>query len=354
MNENHNRAHIVRKFSALIFLVLFVFVILFISITISGAISYFLINLNILPSLSAHKYPTVLIFMLIVSLLIGTIMALIGGDYFLRPLRALSDATVEIASGNFDVRVEPKGLREINCLAKSFNQMAKELSSIEKLRDDFISNISHEFKTPVASIRGFARRLKKNDLTEEQQREYLDIIISETERLAQLSGNILLLSKLENTYRHPEKTTFLLDEQIRKSILLLDPQISKKQLELIINLKQTEVTANEEMLQHVWLNLLGNAIKFTPEEGSITVSLTSDEDVTIISVSDTGPGISEEEKQYVFDEFYQGDPSRATQGNGLGLSLVKKILELNHGRIAVDSSPGKGACFTVILPKNCV
>lgn len=341
-----------RRLTTTLFLVLFVFAILLVSIVISGGISYFLVNIGILPPLSEKRFPVVLIFLLLVSLFIGTLLAIIVGDYFLRPLHNLVAATKEVAAGNFDKKVEAKGSREINCLAVSFNEMTKELASIETLRNDFISNISHEFKTPIVSIRGFARRLKKNTLTEQQREEYLNIIISETEHLTRLSSNVMLLSKLENTDKLFEKTTYFLDEQIRKEILLLEPQMEKKQLELEIDLASMRITANEEVMSHVWINLLENAIKFSPEGATIGVSLKSNGNSVDVSISDRGIGMDAEVKKHIFDKFYKGDNSRVTEGSGLGLSLVKRILQLCGGEIAVESVPNEGSCFTVSLPKD--
>jgi len=341
-----------RRLTTLIFLVLFVFIILLVSIAISGGISYFFLNIGILPPLSANRSPVILFFMLLVSLFISIPLAVIGANHFLRPLLNLTEATRKVAAGNFNVKVEAVGTREINRLAVNFNEMTKELSSIEMLRNDFVSNISHEFKTPIVSIRGFARRLKKNTLTEEQRNEYLDIIISETERLAQLSSNVLLLSKLESTDKVIEKTGYSLDEQIRRMILLLEPQLEKKRLELEISLESIQIIANEEMISHLWINLLGNAIKFSAEGGTIKVMLHADEDDAVVSVSDMGIGMDDEVKKHLFDKFYQGDQSRSTEGNGLGMSLVKRILELSNGHVTINSAPGEGTCFTVTLPIN--
>jgi len=339
-----------RKLTSLLFLVLFVFVILLVSIIVSGGLSYLLINAGILPPLSERRFPVVLIFLLLVSLFIGTLIAIIGGDRFLRPLRDLTEATKEVAAGNFNVKIKTGCTLEIDRLAINFNEMTTELASIEKLRSDFISNISHEFKTPIVSIRGFARRLKKSTLTEQQREEYLDIIIAETERLTRMSSNVMLLSKLENTERLFEKAAYSLDEQIRKTILLLKPQLGKKRLELEINLEPMQVVGNEEMMSHVWINLLENAIKFSPEGGTVEITLKSNGAYADVSISDKGIGMDAEMKKHIFEKFYQGDSSRVTEGSGLGLSLVKRILQLCGGKMIVESVPGEGSCFTVSLP----
>lgn len=334
----------------LVCLVMFVFVILLISVAVSGIISFFLMRIGFIPSLLNSRFPPILGFMLLVSLVIGTLLSSIGGAVSLRPLRKLIDATKEVTAGNFSVKVQLSGPEEFQRLSASFNEMTKELSSIETLRSDFVSNISHEFKTPVVSIRGFAKLLKKDTLSKEQRDEYLDIIISESERLTALSSNVLLLSNLESTDRIIEIAPFSLDEQIRRCILLLEPQLQKKQLELAIDLNPVDIIANEEILQHIWINLLSNAIKFSTEQGTVEIKLFSDGDNAVISISDTGIGMGEDVQKHLFDKFYQADSSRSTEGNGLGLSLVKRILDLSHGQISVDSTPGKGTCFTVTLP----
>jgi signal transduction histidine kinase len=227
--------------------------------------------------------------------------------------------------------------------------MAKELASIETLRSDFVSNISHEFKTPVASIRGFAKRLMKENLPQEQRNDYLKIIVSESERLAQLSGNVLLLSNLEFGSPRIEKNEFSLDEQIRKIVLLLEPQFQKKQIELTLHFEETKIFASEELLYHCWLNLIGNAIKFCEMRGEINISLSQNKNNAVVKISDNGVGMDETVKKRIFEKFYQADTSRAAEGNGLGLSLVKKILDIQNGCITVQSETGKGTEFIVSL-----
>ncbi len=347
--EERSAGFSIRKLSSLLLLVLFVFIIQFVSVAIAGLLSFSVMRAGILPPMQEQKFPALLVFLLLVSLFLGTVLAVVGGDRLLRPIRSLSEATREVASGNFSVRVETNGPREVARLAANFNDMAAELSSIETLRNDFVNNISHEYKTPLVSIRGFARRLKKDTLTKEKRDEYIDIIISETERLTQLSSNVLLLSKLESSEKLTDQISYSLDEQIRRSILLMEPQLEKKQLEVDARLQPVKITGNDEMLQHVWINLLGNAIKFSPVGGTITVSLQYDGTNTIVSIKDDGPGLDHNAMEHLFDKFFQADCSRSTEGNGLGLSLVKRILDLSDGHITVESAPGKGACFAVVL-----
>jgi len=347
MNSNRD---IKRTLSTLLWLVLFVFIILLVSILVSVLIWHLMTRIGALSPFTAARALHAFMFILMVSLVVGTVLATIGGDFLLRPLRHLTKGTKEIAGGNFNVRVNMKGPQELVRLAESFNDMAKELSAIETLRSDFVSNISHEYKTPIAAIRGFAKRLQKNSITEEQRREYLDIIVFESERLSRLSSNVLLLSNLESTTKDTEQTQYALDEQLRRVVLLLESQFHKKKLETDIVLDDVHITSGEEILHHLWINLLGNAIKFSNEGGKIEVTLKKDGNLAVVSISDQGIGMDEDIKTRIFEKFYQGDRSRATEGNGLGLALAKRILELENGRIKVESELGKGTCITVLLP----
>jgi len=338
------------KLSLLGVLVVMIFAILLVSSLIAGLVSYTLVTRNIIPFQTGHALEAAAVYIAIISLLIGTVLARFFGVRFLRQIHELADATKAVAAGNFNVRLKSGGAREIEFIRSSFNDMVSELSNIETLRSDFVSNVSHEFKTPVSSIRGFARRLKKDSLTDEQRNEYLDIIISESERLTRLSSNVLLLTSLENTEKIFEKAEFQLDEQLRRGVLLLEPQLKKKNLEVDITLASVKILANEEMLSELWINLIGNAIKFSPEGSTIRIALASAGNDAVVTVSDEGYGMDEDVKKRIFDKFYQGDKSRSTEGNGLGLTLIKRILELEKGKISVNSEVGKGATFTVSLP----
>jgi signal transduction histidine kinase len=291
-------------------------------------------------------------FMLIISLLVSIIITTIAGNRTLRPLNKIIDATKEIAAGNFDIRLENRYPYEFSRLTKSVNEMAKELGSIETLRDDFVSTISHEYKTPIVSIKGFAKLIKKGNLSKERQDEYLDIIISESERLTQLSNNVLLLSKVTSSDRMSDITEFLLDEQLRKAILLLESRIKTKNITLDMELDSCTIQANEELLNQVWINLLTNAIKFTKDNGTITLKLVNDREKVQVVIEDNGIGMDEEVTKHIFDKFYQGDSSHSSQGNGLGLALVKRIVDLCNGSIEVYSELDKGSKFIVELPVN--
>lgn len=339
------------RLNVLVFLVFFVFAILLISMAAAGTILYALIRLGVAPTFKENNFPGLLFFILLISLGMGTILSATAGNRFLRPLRRVIQGTREVATGNFAVRVEPQGPYELRQLAISFNDMAGELGGIETLRNDFVSNISHEFKTPVVSIRGFAKLLKNEELSSAQREEYLDIIIQESERLAQLSSNVLLQSQLDNTEKLTEKEAYPLDEQLRQAVLLLDPQLSKKDIDVEVELPAVSVTANGEMLQQIWLNLLQNAIKFTQAGGDIRVALTEGEKEVSVEIADNGIGMDEESQKRIFDKFYQGDASHNGEGNGLGLSLVKRIVDLHGGTIEVSSAMGEGSSFTVSFPK---
>lgn len=289
---------------------------------------------------------------LIISTLIATIISGIASKRILRPIRTLSKATEEVAKGNFSVKIGIPKDYEFALLAKNFNKMVHELSSIETLRNDFVSNVSHEIKTPIASIQGFAKLIQDKNLNDDERSEFTDIIISELSRLSKLTSNILKLSKLENQEVITGKAEFALDEQIRCAILIMEPEWSEKEIDLDIDLDKVSIIGNEDLLQQVWLNIIGNAIKFTEKGGTIGIKLMDLQDKIVIKVSDNGVGMNEETQRHIFDKFYQGDKSHLSKGNGLGLSLVKRIIELCDGEIKVRSKLYYGTTFTIGLPKK--
>lgn len=328
-------------------LTLFVFLILLVTGLLIGGVVYTLASFNLI---HVHEGANGLVFgttvLLIFSIVIGTSMFALFGKRPLRPVRDMKQAVREIIQGNYQVKVSKSHIPELDDLITDFNTMAQELGSVEALRNDFIDNFSHEFRTPIVSIRGFAKLLKNEQLTPAEREEYLDIIIEESNRLVQLSTNVLTLSKLENQALPPEKQGFRLDEQLRRVILFLEPTWKKKQLSLEIDLDPVTIQGNEELLKQAWINLLGNAIKFTPDNGQITVRLTAP---GIVEISDTGIGMDRATQERIFEKFYQHDPSHAAKGHGLGLALVKRIITLSGGTIDVSSVPGKGSTFTVTL-----
>ena len=296
-----------------------------------------------------------LIVILLICSVIGTVLAGIFGYYYLRPMKRLINAVGEVKKGNFKVQVEEMNPEsEMGKLVSDFNGMVRELDGIELFRNDFINNFSHEFKTPIVSVRGFARELQLGDLTSEQREEYLRIIVEESDRLAKLSTSVLELSRLENREIVTGKSDFYLDEQLRQCILLLESAWSEKELEIVPELDEVRVWANEEILAHIWNNLLSNAIKFTPSGGTVRVTLTADTNEVRVSVEDTGIGMTPEVREHIFEKFYQGDSSHSKKGYGIGLAMAKSAAHLSGGRIFVESEVGRGSRFTVILPRKTV
>ena len=292
----------------------------------------------------------VIILSFIGCIVIGTIITSFVGKTILKPLHEISRATSEVARGNFKVRVRVPDDIEYGMLANNFNKMAVQLSEIETLRGDFISSVSHEFKTPLASIQGFAKLLQDETISEDDRREYTQVIIDETSRLTKLSTNILKLTKLENQKTIGKKSKFLLDEQIRKIIVMLEPEWSKKNIDLDIDLEEITYIGNEELMAQIWQNIINNAIKFTGENGNIGVKLYRSEQCIVVKISDDGPCIPDEKRTKIFEKFYQGDHSRSTDGNGLGLALVQRVVELCNGSVWVENTQPTGVCFTVQLP----
>ncbi len=332
--------------------------IVWIMFAITGAVTAFIFLLlyGILASQEIYINAFLLIAaMTISSILIGLALAALAPRFMLTRLTKISEGMREISRGNYKARVHESdkagALSEFGELERSFNQMASELDGVEIFRNDFINNFSHEFKTPIVSIRGFARRLQNDDLDDEQKKEYIAIIVSESERLANMSANVLLLSKLENQQIVSEQTTFDLDEQIRNCILLLERSWSEKNIELDIELEPIKYTFNEEMISHVFINLFSNSVKFTENGGHISCRLFEDDRNVIFEISDNGIGMTDETRSHIFEKFYQGDTSHSTLGNGIGLNIVNRIVTLAGGNINVESEYSTGSKFTVMLPK---
>ena len=290
------------------------------------------------------------------SILIGAILATFAPKFTFKRLSRISEGMREIARGNFKTRLpesdKADALSEFGELERTFNQMASELDGLEIFKNDFINNFSHEFKTPIVSLRGFARQLQSGSLSEDQRKEYIDIIVAESERLAKMSANVLLLSKLENQQIVTEQVEFDLDEQIRSSILLFEKEWSEKDIELDINLEPVKYTFNEEMLSHVFINLFSNAVKFTHKGGVISCNLYDNGSEIIYEITDSGIGMSEETVNRIFEKFYQGDASHSSLGNGIGLNIVSRVIALAGGEISVKSELNKGSTFKVKLPKR--
>lgn len=287
--------------------------------------------------------------------IIGLVLVIVVFKHVIGPIRKMSDATKKVAKGDFNVQIENKKIRkdEIGTLTENFNMMVRELESNEYLSKEFMNNVSHEFKTPIASIQGFANLLKDKDLSEKDKEEYIDIIIEESGRLANLSNNIQQLSKLENKKGLIQKQKVAIDEQIRKCIIILNNKLEEKNIEIGMDEdKDVFLNVNEDMMHQVWINLINNAIKYTDDNGRIDIIIDEFKDRVVVEVKDTGRGIKEENVDKIFEKFYQEDSSHNSEGNGLGLAIVKKIVELHKGTIEVKSKIGEGSSFIVTIPKD--
>lgn len=274
-----------------------------------------------------------------------------------RPLKHILDTLEQLSKGDFSVRLDSGhgdfSKTGFDAISREINILAGELSGVETLRNDFIASVSHELKTPLAAIQNYAALLRVPGLPEEDREEYTQAILQTTRRLADMVSNILKLNKLENQQIFPEVRTFDLGEQLCACMLEYESLWEEKGLELECEIADgVQVRADPELLRLVWSNLFSNAVKFTPPGGRISLKLTTDGGWTVVSVSDTGCGMSKETGAHIFEKFYQEDTAHAAQGNGLGLALVKRVVDITGGVISVSSTPGKGATFTVRLRKE--
>ena len=282
---------------------------------------------------------------------VAAVLSMLMSRGILNPVTRLSEASRQIARGEFDLNLTYDGsIPEFRDTYQSFNAMAQDLKGIETLRSDFIANVSHEFKTPLTAIEGYAMLLQEHDLPEKERAECAEKILRSAGRLSTLVSNILMLTKLEQQTGVVEKAPFWLDEQLRQVLVGLEALWGPKDLELDLELPPLRYLGNEDLLYHVWSNLLTNAIRYSPDGAVLTVRLEKREQGVSFSVTDQGPGMSEQVQRHIFDKFYQGDHSRKQEGSGLGLPLAKRITQLCGGTITVQSRPGQGSTFTVMLP----
>lgn len=350
--KSHNRFFKRPGFTSLtlIFTVI-VFLILTITVMIISCIVFVLNRFNILNIATSPNLMLPLMFFAILSIIIGTGISLFINKIPKNPIIKVIDGLNHLANGDFDTRLEHRPYELGAELANSFNSLATELQNTEMLRSDFINNFSHEFKTPIVSISGFAKLLQHDDLTEIQRKEYANIIYKESTRLADLATNILDLTKLENQSILIDITTFNVSEQIRTVVLLLEKKWSQKKLAISLDFAEHNWQANEEQLMQVWINLLDNAIKFADVSGAIDIIITEKNEVLHVSIKNSGSEIDAETQKRIFNKFYQADTSHAAQGTGIGLAIVQKIVTLHKGTINV-SSRNHETTFTVILPKK--
>ena len=281
---------------------------------------------------------------------IGVAMTNYMTKMLIDPIAKLRSAMREVADGDFKVEAKCESrIQDVQDIYDSFNSMVRELSTTETLQTDFISDVSHEFKTPINAIEGYASLLE-GEPSPEEQRAYVEKILFNTRRLSALTGNILLLSKLSNQSILPQKTQFRLDEQIRQAIVALEQKWSEKELGFEVELAETPFFGYESLLPHVWTNLIGNAVKFSPKGGEIRIKMMRTEGAVVFTIEDDGPGIVPGDEEHIFTKFYQSESSHGMEGNGLGLALVRQIVEMSGGSVDVRNLEAGGCRFTVRLP----
>ena len=332
------------KISFSFYTTLFIFILYVLIFTITACLIYTVIGLGWFDEESLNP----MLLTLAACFLVGTTISIIWGHKMLKNVRIFTGAMDQLASGDFSVRLNMTHPLEYQLLSDNFNRMAEQLAGIQVLRTDFINHFSHEFKTPIVSIKGFAQILKDDTLS----KEYLTIMIEEADRLSTLATNVLMLSNIESQTLLVDRQRFNLGEQLRQCILMFEPKLIKKDILLLATIEDEDIYANKELLNQVWLNLLDNAIKFVPIGGKIEVSMGSYEADLTVMIADNGCGIAKETLPKIFDKFYQEDHSRKTMGNGLGLSIVKKIILLHQGEITCESIPNQRTIFTIRLPKS--
>ena len=325
-----------------------VFIIIFFAFVGVLSIMLLLQHLGVIEKLG---FMTLLSLISVATIVCGLVSYYVG-QRIVTPMVKLSAASKEVAKGNYTVRVcDSSQLEEVQTTFRHFNAMVGQLNSISTLSNDFVANVSHEFKTPLSTIEGYAMLLQDPSLSEEERRDCIEKILNQTQRLTTLVANILLLSKIESKELADQYTTFRLDEQIRQAVVLAESQWEEKQLVIDAELEEVLIHASEGLLTHVWSNLLENAIKFSPVGGKLELRLFEQKECVVFTLRDWGCGMSEDVQDRIFEKFYQGDPSHKATGNGLGLPMVKRIVDLSQGVIEVESQVEQGSLFRVILPK---
>ncbi|MDR7238505.1 sensor histidine kinase [Neobacillus drentensis] len=299
------------------------------------------------------RHMAMAIISLFVMSIVGYLISIFTRSRRRNLLLEVLDALKRISKGDFNVYLElNSGKRnQFTSLVDHINHMAKQLKQLEEMRQEFISNVSHEIQSPLTSIMGFARALQFDQLSGEERSHYLSIIETESRRLSKLSDNLMKLTSLESKHHPFERHSYRLDQQIRTIILACEPHWTEKELELDVSLEKVVITADEDLMSQVWTNLIHNSIKFTPKLGTIRVHLHQVDDKTVVKITDTGIGIAKKDQVHIFERFYKADKARdrSKGGSGLGLSIVKKIIEMHDGTILVDSEEGQGTTFTITL-----
>lgn len=332
-----------------IYLASMIFILVLLSFVAFFSVIFMTIYLNVWNQ--KENFFFALFFMTLFSVIISTGVSALVGRKILQPITELRQGMNKVAEGDLSIQMEQSPrVDEVKDLFEDFNIMVNELASIETFRNDFVTSVSHEFKTPIAIIRGYVQLLQTADLSEAEKEEFYQRILEGTQQLSALTDNVLQLTKLENQTMDLEKNFFRIDEQIREVILFLQPKWEKAELNLAIDLVTINYCGKEELLYQVWLNIFDNAIKYSTIGGNITVSMTEKSGKIRIEIVDQGIGMETEEVRRAFDKFYQADTSRKTQGNGLGLSLCQKIIDLHQGTIRVNSKKNVGTVVVIQLP----
>lgn len=299
-----------------------------------------------------REFANLLKTVLVIVLVLGSLFIAIAARYLVKPLHILTEATRRLAKGDFSVHVQSKRKDEVGLLTESINNMAQELGMLDQMRQDFVANVSHEIQSPLTSIKGFSKALKNKSLDDAKRIHYLTIIEEESERLSRLSDNLLKLSSLQYEQHPVHPRYFRLDEQLRGVIIASEPQWTAKQQVVHLQLSEVTIQGDEDQLNQVWLNLIYNSIKFTPEMGSISIALKTKGSAAIVTITDTGIGIPAEEIDHIFKPFYKVDKARSGSfsGSGLGLSIVKRIIDIHHGDIEVTNASDQGTIIKLKLP----
>lgn len=286
----------------------------------------------------------------VVNLFVSSFYLLIISRLIVHPIYNVIEASDKVAKGDYSVEVKKRrSFRFINNAIDNFNIMTKHLNSVEMLQEDFVSNVSHEIKTPLSAIEGYAQLVRENPNLTENEKGYLDKILSNTKHLTELVENILIITKFENQQIADNKEWYRLDEQIRQMILFIEPEIQAKNISFNLDMDKIKINANKSVLYHVWHNIILNAVKFSDTNSFIDISAKSYDGKAVVKVQDHGIGMDEDTLTHIFEKFYQADQSRHSTGNGLGLPLAKRIIDIYEGKITAESEPGKGSCFTVEL-----
>ena len=343
-----------RRFSLTLFLATIVFLILIVALSLAVLAIYLLIKFGVIASTDGKvDLGNVLMFMSLISLVIGSLLTVLLGKFPLHPFNKLVNGMNSLADGDFDTRLEygsPIDTYPIFVeISNSFNKMAEQLQNTEMLRGDFVNNFSHEFKTPIVSIAGFAEILESAELSEEERAQYIGAIKEESRRLASMATKVLELTKVENQSILTDTSRYNVSEQIRSALVLLEGKWKSLNIELDFDFEEYYIVGNEEFLKQVWVNLLDNAIKFVDDGGTVSAKITPSENELRFDISNTGTTIPEDKQKYIFNKFYQADESHSTGGNGIGLAIVKRIVELHNGSVSVESDNGS-TTFTVCLP----